>query len=178
VFEESLAEVLHGTGGEGANKNETDEGCHRCGSAAGRRSEEGLDSGRDVGGHDAEGSGGSGGSVSMHEQGGAGQGSGGEGSFGDRYGGVFVGPALDAMGDGARSGREQGIDGSGEIGGENPPGVAVAEVGGLMCQDHSALDRFEGVKETGGDHDAASGLGGREGIEVVGLDQDDRAVAG
>jgi hypothetical protein len=178
VVEESLAEVLHGAGSEGANKNETDEGCHRCGPATGRWSEEGLDSTGDVGGHDAAGSGGSGGSVSMHEQGGAGQGPGGLGAFGDQCGGVFVGPALDAVAHCAGGGHEQGVDGGGEVGGENPPRVTMLEVGGLMGQDDSAFDGLEGVEQPGGDHDAASGLGGGEGVEVVGLDHDERAVPG
>jgi hypothetical protein len=132
VFEESLAEVLHGTGSEGANKNETDERCHRCGPATWWWFEEGLHSTGDVGGHDAEGSGGPGGSVAVHEQGGAGQGPGGLRPFGDRCGGVFVGPALGAVGHGAGGGHEQGVDDGGEVGGENPPGVAMSEVGGLM----------------------------------------------
>ena len=47
-----------------------------------------------------------------------------------------------------------------------------------MGQDYSAFDWLEGVEQAGGDHDAASGLGGGEGVEVVSLDHDERAVPG
>ena len=175
VFEESLAVVLHGTGGEGADKNEADEGGHRCGPTTGRWSEEGLDSPGDVGGHDAERSGGS---VSMHEQSGASQGPGGLRAFGDQCGGVFVGPALDAEAHRAGGGHEQGVDGGSEVHSENPPRVAMSEVGGLMGQDDSAFDGLEGVEQAGRDHDAASGHGRGEGVEVVGPDHDERAAPG
>jgi hypothetical protein len=125
VFEKSLAEVLHGAGGEGANENETDEGRNRSGPAAWLWSEEGLDPTWDVGGHDTESAGGSSGSVSMHEQGGAGQGSSSEGSLGDRCSSVFVGPSLDGPAHCSGGGSEQRVDGGGEVGGEDPPGMAV-----------------------------------------------------
>jgi hypothetical protein len=92
--------------------------------------------------HDTEGAIGNTGLASVHEQSGSSESSGGEGAVGDRNGGVFVGPALHAVGHGAGGATEQRVEGC-KVGSQHPPGVAVLEVGGFVGQHDPALGRVE-----------------------------------
>ena len=80
----------------------------------------------------------------MDEQGAAGEGAGGKASIVDGGGGVFVGPPLHGVGDGAGGKPEERVDRSGELGGQYPPRVAVFEVGGLMGEHDAALGGLRG----------------------------------